>query len=103
MARRSKQSQSRHDAEVRKTANSLKRRGFDVKADIKGFSQPPTIGGYRPDVTAVKGQEKKIVEVETTESVRSSRDQNQQRAFTAAASRAKSTTFTRKVVKTKKT
>lgn len=102
MARRSKKSQSAHDAEVQRVANNLKKQGYDVKADVTGFSQPDTIGGYRPDVVGTKGNQRKIVEVETTESVKSARDQNQQKAFQTAANRAKNTTFSRKVVKTDK-
>ena len=96
---RSKRSQSKHDAEVRKTANTLKRKGYDVKADVKGFAQPDTIGGFRPDVVAKKGKERVIVEVETPDSVDSARDQKQQKAFSQAATRSSKTKFARKVTK----
>lgn len=102
MAKRSKTSQSKHDTEVRKIARDLKNKGYDVKADVKGFSQPNTVGGYRPDVVATKGKQRKIVEVETTESVSSTRDKAQQSAFRSAAARSKNTTFRRTIVKTKK-
>ena len=102
MAKRSKTSQSKHDTEVRRIAKDLKNKGYEVKADVKGYSQPKTVGGYRPDVVATKGKQRKIVEVETTESVSSARDQAQQSAFRSAASRSKNTTFSRKIVKTKK-
>ena len=94
---RSNRSQSKHNAEVRRTAKSLEGQGYDVKADVKGFPQPRTIGGYRPDVVATKGGERKIVEVETPDSVGSARDQKQQAAFRQAANRSAKTTFTRKV------
>lgn len=94
---RSKKSQSQHDAEVRKTANQLKNQGYRVKADVSGFPKPDTIGGFRPDVVAEKGNERKIVEVETAESVNTARDQKQQQAFRQAADRSKNTTFSRKV------
>ena len=97
MPRRSKQSQSKHDAEVRKTARRLERQGYDVQADVAGFRQPDTLGGYRPDVVARKGRQRKIVEVETPESVDSARDRGQQRAFREASKRSKNTTFSRKV------
>ena len=96
---RSKQSQSKHDAEVRRIANGLERRGYTVKADVKGFPQPNTIGGYRPDVVATKGSERKIVEVETPDSVGSTRDQNQQSAFRKAAEKSVNSTFIKKVTK----
>ena len=97
MARSVKQ-QSRHDAEVARIARSYEREGYDVKADIKGYPQPDTIGGYRPDVVAKKGTTRKIVEVETTASVNSARDQKQQATFQYAAKRSKATSFIRKVV-----
>ena len=95
---RSVQQQSKHDAEVARIARRYEREGYDVKADIKGYPQPNTISGYRHDVVAAKGTSMKVVEVETTASVDSTRDQKQQAAFRYAANRSKSTTFIRKVV-----
>ena len=63
MATRSKKSQSKHDAEVRKIANDLKQKGYEVDADVKGFKKPDTIGGYRPDVVATKGAQKKSMKL----------------------------------------
>lgn len=97
MAKRSQKAQSGHDAEVKRIAKQLQNQGYEVKADVKGYSQPETIGGVRPDVIAKKGRERKIVEVETPESVDAARDKKQQQAFQAAADRSKNTTFTRKV------
>jgi hypothetical protein len=96
---RRKSSQSKHDREVRRTADSLKRRGFKVDADVPGYNRPDTIRGYRPDVVARKGWKRVIVEVETTDSANSARDVKQQRAFRAAAKTAKHTSFRRKVTK----
>ena len=67
MPRRGKRSQSKHDAEVRRIAKELKDKGYEVQADIRGYGRPDTIGGMRPDVIARKGVERKIVEVETSE------------------------------------
>ena len=94
---RSKTSQSKHDAQVRQIAKKLRDGGYKVQADVRGFPQPDTIGGYRPDVVAKKGKQKKIVEVETQDSVNSARDKEQQKAFRQAANRSENTTFTRKV------
>ena len=99
MTRRSKKSQSAHDKEVLRQAQALEKKGFDVKADVAGYKKPPTFGGLRPDVVAKKGRERKIIEVETTESKSSARDLKQQQAFRRAAKRSKSTTFRRIVVK----
>lgn len=94
---RNKRSQSKHDTEVRKIAKQLKRQGYTVEADISGFDQPSTIGGFRPDVVGKKGKKRIIVEVETPDSVDSARDLKQQKAFAQAAKRSSNTKFTRKV------
>ena len=92
---RMRASQSKHDRVVRELANRLERQGFDVEADVSGFSRPGTIGGFRPDVVAKDGWTRKIIEVETPDSVNSARDVEQQRAFRQAARRSKHTTFRR--------
>lgn len=99
---RSKKSQTQHDTEVRRIAKGLKAQGFTVEADVSGFPTPGTIGGFRPDVVATSGRRRRIVEVETAESVSSARDQKQQQAFRRAAARSTNTTFTRKVTGKKK-
>jgi len=55
--------------------------GIDVEADIRGWKQPSTIEGVRPDVIARKGSHETAVEVETRESVGSKRDEKQKEAF----------------------
>ena len=95
---RSKRSQSKHDARVRKIAQRLEREGYDVKADIAGFPQPDTIGGYRPDVIARKPGQRRVIEVETPDSVGSARDEGQRKAFRHAAGRSKKTMFRREIV-----
>jgi hypothetical protein len=94
---RSRSSQSDHDATVERLAKQLEKQGFNVKADLPGYKQPPTIDGVRPDIDAKKGNQRKIVEVETPDSVNSARDQKQQQAFEKAADRSKNTEFVRKV------
>jgi len=68
-----------------------------VWADIKGWPQPGTIGGYRPDVLAYTSRNYTVIEVETTDSVNIARDIAQQRAFKAWASK-KSTRHYRRIV-----
>jgi len=94
---RSKTQQSAHDKQVKGVAQSLKRQGYDVRADVPGFKKPPTLGGYRPDVVAEKGKSRKIIEVETPDSKGSKRDCAQQKAFRRVADRSKSTTFRREI------
>ena len=94
---RSKTAQSKHDSQVRKEVKKLENAGYEVKADIPGYGQPGTIGGYRPDYVAQKGKQRIVGEVETLDSVDSSRDQKQQKAFEQAAKRRKNTTFNRTI------
>jgi len=94
---RSQRKQSAHNGEVRRIAGRLEDQGYKVQADIRGYPQPDTIGGYRPDVIGKKGQERKIHEVETPDSVDSARDQKQQRVFRRAADKSKHTTFKRTI------
>ncbi len=101
MTQRSMTSQSKHDSAVRRIARDLKAKGYDVRADVTGFYQPRTFGGYKPDVVATKGKYRKIIEVETTESVASARDIAQQSAFRRIANRSQNTVFRRDIVKTR--
>ena len=64
-----------HDARVRQIAHRLEGEGYDVQADVAGFPQLDTIGGCRPDVIANKPGERKVIEVETPDSVGSARDE----------------------------
>ncbi len=94
MARkRGPRSQSKHDQAVKKRAEQLQRQGFEVEADLKGWNQPGTIRGVRPDIDARKGQQRVIVEVETPESQDDGRAQRQERAFEGAAKRSPTTRF----------
>ena len=95
---RNQNSQSKHDNEVRKIADSYKRRGYDVAADILGYKKPPTISGYRPDVTAKKHSHTTTVEIETKDSVDSTRDLAQQKAFKNAAKKSPTKHYVRKVI-----
>ena len=76
---RSRTSQTKHDRTVQAEATRLKNQDYKVKADVKGFPRPDTVRGYRPDVVATKGRERKIIEVETPDSVDSARDRGTQR------------------------
>jgi len=96
---RNQTSQTKHNREVHKIAESYKKRGYDVNADLQGYSKPKSIGGYTPDVVARKGGQKTIVEVETPDSVNSSRDLMQQGAFKKAASNSDKTHYKRVVTK----
>jgi hypothetical protein len=78
---------------LKKRAEQLQRLGYKVKADLKGWDQPDTIGRVRPDIGARKGTKRVIVEVETKESVDDARAQRQERTFRGAANRSKNAKF----------
>jgi Holliday junction resolvase len=60
-------SQTNHDKMIRYIANSLKNSGYTVKADHIGChdGSPEVINDYIPDITASKGGQYFILEVET--------------------------------------
>lgn len=93
MPKRSPKKQSQHDAKVRNIAGKLKRDGWNVQADISGFDQPDPIGKKNliPDVTAQKRGAKKIIEVETSETME--KDKKQHEAFRRSAGQQKRTKF----------
>ena len=77
MPTRSKGSQKKHDDVVRRTANSLKREGWEVSADIPGFLTPGPIGEQKrvPDLVATKRGHRRLIEVETPDSLGSADEQ----------------------------
>ena len=97
--KRTSRSQSQHDQAVKERAEQLERQGFEVEADLKGYKQPGTIRGVRPDIDARKDQQRVIVEVETPESKDDGRADRQRRAFEGAAKRSTKTRFERIVTK----
>lgn len=85
--------QSKHDMEVKEKANSLKRQGWKVKADVGGYDRPDPIGKYKriPDIQAEKAGARKIIEVETKNTMQ--RDKKQQETFRRSAAHRKRTSF----------
>lgn len=65
MASRTKRDQSAHDKGVKTQARKLDRAGWNVRADVPGYPNPPTVAGRIPDVYATKPGGTRIVEVET--------------------------------------
>jgi len=93
MPKRSPKKQSKHDSRVRNIARKLKREGWNVQADISGFDTPDPIGQNNliPDITAQKRGAKKIIEVETPETME--KDKKQHESFRKSASQQKRTKF----------
>jgi hypothetical protein len=94
---RSKRSQSRHNALVRSLAKEYKAKGYKIEADIKGYDQPGTVRGLRPDLIVEKNGHKTLIEVETPDSLGSKRDEKQQQTF-KTWSKGSSTKHYKKVV-----
>ena len=74
---RSKEGQKKHDGSVGNVAQEFLNKGFTVYADLPGYTKPPTLKGYVPDIYAVKTGyfrgflpiiETKVVEIETEDS-----------------------------------
>ena len=91
---------SAHDAAVRRWAESLKRQGYEVVADVKGYQQPGTFYGLRPDIVAMKGKKRIIGVVETRGSLRDIRTQAQRMAFKRMENMSNNTDFLRRIVRT---
>ncbi|MCH7728971.1 MAG: hypothetical protein IH991_21180 [Planctomycetes bacterium] len=96
---RTKTNQSSHDVLVRKLAKQLENAGHTVSADVSGYAKPKTFYGMRPDIIAEKNGKRRIVEVETPDSLNTARDLKQKKIFAGIAKRSEKTTFMRKVTK----
>lgn len=78
---RNEESQTKHDQLVKELAREYLDKGFVVKADLDGYERPGMIRGYEPDIVAVQGDQTKIVEVETEDTLKTERAEGQQEAF----------------------
>ena len=74
-------SQSKHNQRVEIEARKYLAMGYTVDADLTGWSKPPTIYNRIPDVFAKTLGHILVVEFETPDSVNSSDDIEQQKAF----------------------
>jgi len=95
---RAQYSQTNHDKKVRKLAEYYHRKGYNVQADISGWSMPEVINSYRPDLIITGNFITLVIEVETRDSVNSARDIAQRNAFKSWASRSSQRQFERFVV-----
>ena len=71
MSKRTKKTQTCHDISIRRRASQLEKNGWHVQADLPDFDRPLilNVGDKRvkPDIYAIKGKRKRIIEVETPE------------------------------------
>lgn len=91
--KRSPSRQSVHDRKVRQIERKLTSQGWNVKADLPGYKKPTPIGQRKrvPDIEATKRGHRKIIEVETPDTVE--RDRKQQATFRRHAGQKINTTF----------
>ena len=89
----SKGGQRAHDQRVKQIARRLKGENWKVKVDIPGQVKPRPIGKNQrvPDIEASKGGRRKIIEVETPDSLK--KDKAQQSTFRKHAAQKSNTTF----------
>ena len=90
---------SNHDKMVKAEAERLMKQGYKVQADLPGYDKPDGIGknNYIPDIVAKKTNSTKIIEVETSESMK--KDKKQQTTFRRSAAQKRGTTFEIKILK----
>lgn len=74
-----KKGQRKHDESVARSVVAYRQRGYSVRADLPGEKRPKKIGGFVPDIIAVKDQREVVVEVETGNLTK--RDKEQRAAF----------------------
>jgi len=96
---RSSSRKSAHDRKVRQIEKRLTSEGWNVKADLPGYKKPTPIGKDKrvPDIEATKRGHRKIVEVETPDTV--GKDRGQQATFRRHAGQKPNTTFGIEVTK----
>jgi Holliday junction resolvase len=101
-ARNPNREQSTHNRKVQRLSRELKKEGYAVRADIRGYQRPRPIGKSkaRPDIVAKKSGTTRIVEVETPKSL--VRDKEQLKTFVRSAAHRKRTTLDIVVTKPRK-
>lgn len=97
--KRSSIRQSSHDQKVRQIERKLTSQGWNVRADLPGHNKPTPIGKGKkvPDIEATKRGHRKIIEVETPDTVE--KDRKQQATFRRHAGQKPNTTFDIEVAK----
>lgn len=97
MLKRTKTGQKQHDLEVLRWAEQKKKEGFSVEADLPKWPRPSKVEGNIPDAFASKGRIKKILEVETPDTLKS--DKQQRSGFRKWSATSENKSFQVKVIK----
>jgi len=89
-----------HDRKVRQIANQLRKKGYNVQADLKTYDTPNGIGknGHIPDIVATRGKKTKIIEVDTPGTI----NDDQLKTFQRSASHRKNAEFEHVITKPRK-
>lgn len=99
MSQRTKSGQKIHDLAVLRLAKQKQKEGYNVEADLPNWQKPPKINGAVPDVSATKGKEHKLFEVETEKTLELDKDQRSK--FRDWSKKSRNRTFTTKTIKKK--
>lgn len=93
MGKRSDHRQRKHDRKVRELMHHYRGKGWSVEADLLGENEPDPIGKENrvPDLVARKRGAKRIIEVETQDTLDS--DKKQHEAFRRSAGQQNRTKF----------
>ena len=67
----------RERKKISQLAREYSERGYEVLTELPGFSSPSPVGGWRPDLIIRKGDEVIIVEVKTSETIKTSKEKVQ--------------------------
>ncbi len=92
-------SQIKHDQMVLKIIREYEGKNYKVYANIEEYRKPSIIGGYRPDVLAVKHGYRTIVEVETLDSLNTDEAAARDSAFRRACRRSPKTDYKRAITR----
>ena len=87
---------STHDRKVRQIVRELEKQGCTVRADVRGRERPRPVGSERlvPDIEATKDGRRRIIEVETPESLKLDKDHLEKlKGFARHASKDKNISF----------
>lgn len=77
MSKRGKVGQAKHDNKVQQRLDYYKNKDFWVRADLPGRSKPPKVSERIPDIYARKGKKLVVEEVETPNTLKSDKEQQQ--------------------------
>jgi hypothetical protein len=86
-----RRNQALHDRCIQRLAQGLSLEGWSIEAHVGGWPKPPYINDFIPDIRARKGEDTRIIEVETEDTLNV--DIAQHHAFQRYAAGSPGTTF----------